>query len=174
MLTAFAAPVQHLARYENRIAFPKDDFSLTGWNGPPTPETNESWFSIAERMHFLFFPTSICQDINFKLTGKLMVLPREDLERAGEDLTTAVELKTGGYLATFAVFHDLHCLVSDRLPVRTARKGKAESETKIPMLKRLNALGEDQVVRLPLALLSGLDTGTRRGDDRAPWYVHVS
>ena len=50
MLTILPAPVQHLASYENRIAFPKDDYSSTGWNGPPTPATNESWFRIAERV----------------------------------------------------------------------------------------------------------------------------
>ena len=57
-----------------------------------------------------------------------MVLPREDLERAGENLTHTAELKTGGFLATFAVFHDLHCLVSNHLPkmIMTRRGARIE------------------------------------------------
>jgi hypothetical protein len=84
------SPVREFVRYELNTDHAVDHKKFSIYNGKPTQEQTEAW---EELVRPAFFAAS-----------------REELSRAGESLENIAELEDGGYLATIAVYHELHCL----------------------------------------------------------------
>ncbi|KAI9674945.1 MAG: hypothetical protein M1822_009007 [Bathelium mastoideum] len=80
------------------------------YSGPPSDENEDAWATIVERMNLTAIINSDDTDM---LKASFFAASREEMIAAGENFENATEVSKvygGGYLTTFGVYHEIHCL----------------------------------------------------------------
>jgi hypothetical protein len=84
------------------------------WRGTPNPTVDAAWdnldLSESIQLSIAHHPT----DIKTTLVAA-MSISKEEIERVGKLRNSSVRLPDGGYMASLAAFHQMHCLVRTSL-----------------------------------------------------------
>jgi hypothetical protein len=80
------------------------------WRGNPTPEIDAAWEALDPGKTKTCVTLCRCQLIHSKVIAT--AVPKEEVERLGKLRNSTVQVPSGGYLASIAAFHQIHCLVS--------------------------------------------------------------
>ncbi|KAI1428154.1 hypothetical protein F5Y12DRAFT_733886 [Xylaria sp. FL1777] len=91
------SPLQDVVEYEVSTEHATDPGHYSVYAGPPSEEQEEAWDRLITPVYFN--------------------ISRDELSRAGESFEHIIELTEGGYIASVAVYHELHCLRNLRLYV---------------------------------------------------------
>ncbi|KAI0428954.1 hypothetical protein F5Y09DRAFT_343163 [Xylaria sp. FL1042] len=91
------SPLRDSLEYEVNTEHATDPGHYSIYAGPPSEEQEEAWDRLITPVYFN--------------------ITRDELSRAGESFENIIELTEGGYIASVAVYHELHCLRNLRLYV---------------------------------------------------------